>query len=158
VIAETRSDPAARAATRFGADLVSTRVIAQLRADIFAPCALGGVLDVARAATLQARVVCGAANNQLAVPEVGEMLAARGVIYAPDFLVNAGGIINVAAEYLGWSQAEVAARVDAIASRLTEVLDLADACGVSPARAAAIAAQQAIGTTGHRSAPALSAA
>ena len=142
VIAEARSDLAARAATRFGADLVSSRAIASVRADVFAPCAMGGVLNVASAAALQAKVVCGAANNQLSVPEIGDMLADRGILYAPDYVVNAGGIVNVAAEYFGWPQADVATRVDGIVARLGEVLDLADARGVAPGTAASLLAQR----------------
>lgn len=144
VIAESRSELAARAATRFGAVLVSSRAIAGVRADVFAPCALGGVLNVATATSLQAKVVCGAANNQLASAEVGELLAKRGVLYAPDYVVNAGGIINVAAEYLGWREAVVPSRVDGVATRLGEVLDLAEAERVSPARAAALLAREVI--------------
>jgi leucine dehydrogenase len=137
VIAECRSDLAARAATRFGADLVSSRAIAEVPSDVFAPCALGGVLNLVTAASLRARVVCGPANNQLAAPEVGDLLAARGVLYAPDYLVNAGGIINVAGEYLSWTEGEVSTRVDGVAARLAEVLDAAERDGVTPEHAAA---------------------
>lgn len=144
VIAEIRSELAARAATRFGADLVSTRAIAAVPADVFAPCALGGMLNVASVATLKAKVVCGAANNQLASAEVGDLLARRGVLYAPDFVVNAGGILNVAAEYLGWPQETVRSRVDAIGARLGEVLDLAEARAASPAHAAGVLARQVV--------------
>jgi leucine dehydrogenase len=144
VIAEARSELAARAATRFGADLVSSRAITTVPADVFAPCALGGVLNVATVPTLSAKVVCGAANNQLAMPEVADLLARRKVLYAPDYVVNAGGIINVAAEYLGWTQESVPVRVDGIADRLGQVLDVAQARGVSPARAAALLARQVV--------------
>ncbi|MFV0623575.1 Glu/Leu/Phe/Val dehydrogenase [Sphingomonas sp. ac-8] len=144
VIAEPRSELAARAATRFGADLVSSRAITSVPADVFAPCALGGVLTLASVATLKARVVCGAANNQLASPEVADLLARRGVLYAPDVVVNAGGIINVAAEYLGWPQETVPARVDAVAARLREVLDRAEACAVPPAHAAPMLARDVV--------------
>lgn len=90
-----------------------------------------------------------AANNQLASPELGDMLAVRGVPYAPDYLVNAGGIIAVAAEHLGWSEEEVADRVDAVdavVARLRRVLDLADKQRISPARAADLAAREVIGS------------
>jgi leucine dehydrogenase len=144
LIAETRSDLAARAAMRFGADLIPSNRIAAAGADVFAPCALGGALDVATVSTLRASVVCGAADNQLAAPEIDAMLARRGILYAPDYLVNAGGIIDAAAEHLGWSPAEVAERVDAIAARLERVLDLAGADGVEPGQAAAMLARRAI--------------
>lgn len=147
VIAESRAEVAASVAARFGAEVVSSGAITQTDADVFAPCALGGVLNLASLSSLKAKVICGAANNQLAVPELGDMLAERGVLYAPDYLVNSGGIINVAAEHLGWSEGEVAERVDAVASRLQEVLNLADKQRISPARAADLAAREVIQST-----------
>lgn len=126
VLAEPRGDVAARAAIEFGAELAGISSIAERPVDVFAPCAMGSVLDRQTVARLKASVVCGAANNQLADPALGAVLAARGVLYAPDYLVNAGGIINVAAEYLGWSTAEVDARIATIPRRLAEVLDRAE--------------------------------
>ncbi len=99
--------------------------------DIFAPCALGGIINHESIAMLKAGLVCGGANNQLHAPEDGTRLAERGILYAPDYVVNAGGVINVAAEYLGWSNADVASRVDAIGQRLAEVFDIASADGLT---------------------------
>lgn len=96
------------------------------KADIFAPCALGGVIDEVAAGKLRAKVVCGAANNQLATTADGDRLAERDILYAPDYIVNAGGIINVAAEYLGWPQADSNARVEATADRLADVFTHAE--------------------------------
>ena len=106
------------------------------KADVFAPCALGGALSHDTVSRLQAKVVCGAANNQLATPDVDELLADRDILYAPDYLVNAGGIINVAGEYLGWSVDDVDKRVSAIAPRLQTLLGTAKRDGVTVARAA----------------------
>lgn len=125
VVSEPRPDVAARAAVMFGAEVARCSAIHDARADVFAPCALGASLDETSVPRLRARVVCGAANNQLAASAVGAMLADRGVLYAPDYLVNAGGIINVAGEYLGWSQEEVDRRVSEIAPRLGLLLDRA---------------------------------
>lgn len=136
IVAEPRSAVAARAAVVFDAEVMSSRALLEARADVFAPCALGAVLDKAAVAGLHARVVCGAANNQLATPRQGAELAERGVLYAPDYLVNAGGIINVAAEYCGWSAEEARERVELIGTRLTEVLDLAEREGLAPHEAA----------------------
>lgn len=144
VIAEPRPDLAARATSQFDAEVVPSSAITEVAADVFAPCALGGALNLVTVPTLRARIVCGAANNQLAAPELGDMLAERGVLYAPDYLVNAGGIINVAAEHLGWSEDEAVMRVEAIPSRLRQVLDLGELHGIAPARSAALAAWQAI--------------
>jgi len=125
IVAEQRADVAARAAAAFGAEVAHCGTVLQTKADILAPCALGGVLDDETVGKLRVKLICGAANNQLARPEVGDALAARGIVYAPDYVVNAGGIINVAAEYLGWSPETVGHRVAAIGDRLLHLLDLA---------------------------------
>ncbi len=87
-----------RAVAEFSAKPVSSDEILNAEADIFAPCALGGVLDVNSIASLKAKVVAGAANNQLAGRTDGKLLDVAGITYAPDYVINAGGIISVAAE------------------------------------------------------------
>lgn len=149
IVAEPRTEVAARAAVEFGAELAGLSGIVAARADVFAPCALGGVLTTESVSRLSAKVVCGGANNQLASPEVGALLAERGVLYAPDYVVNAGGIINVAGEYLGWTAGEVAQRVDATGARLAAVLDHAAARSVGPHLAADALAREAIDSGGH---------
>ena len=126
------------------AQVVSSGAIMTAEADIFAPCALGGALNAVSISTLRAKVVCGAANNQLATEADGLLLSNRGVLYAPDYVVNAGGIINVAAEYLGWSENEVLVQVGKIAPRLTDVFNAADDWGVSTKDAADRIARKAI--------------
>ncbi len=144
VVAEPRSIVAAKAAVLFGAQIMKSSMLLEANVDVFAPCALGGVLDRQAVQRLRAKVVCGAANNQLASPEQGAELAGRGILYAPDYLVNAGGIINVAAEYLDWSKEEARDRVEQIATRLTEVLDLAERNGMAPNEAADMLARSII--------------
>ncbi|AYJ84974.1 Glu/Leu/Phe/Val dehydrogenase (plasmid) [Sphingomonas paeninsulae] len=112
-------------AATHGATIVDVSEIAGVQADVFAPCALGGALNERTIPMLKARVICGGANNQLATPADGEALLARGITYAPDYVVNAGGIINVAAEYLGETTDQVRERVHRIGSRLRTVLDQA---------------------------------
>ncbi len=136
IVAEPRKAVAAKAVALFGAEVTTSSRLLAAPADVFAPCALGGVIDKAAVRRLHAKIVCGAANNQLATPQQGLDLAARNVLYAPDYLVNAGGIINVAAEYLGWSEAEARQRVEGIGPRLAEVLDLAEANRMAPNEAA----------------------
>lgn len=136
IVADVDSAAVARVAAATGADVASVTGVLSTRADIFAPCALGGVLNEHSIAKLAAKLVCGAANNQLATREDGERLADRQILFAPDYVVNAGGIINVAAEYLGWDTATVRGRVDATGERLMAVLDRAEAQGV-PANVAA---------------------
>lgn len=136
IVADPRPGIAAGVACRTGAEIMSKDAIVDAAADVFAPCALGGVLDEGSIARLRATLVCGAANNQLATPDDGARLARRGILYAPDYVVNAGGIINVAAEYLGWNEGEVARRVDATGTRLATVLDLAERDETPPDQAA----------------------
>ena len=144
IVAEPRSAVAAKAAVMFDAQVMTSKALLEAKVDVFAPCALGAVLDRAAVKNLQAKVVCGAANNQLATPRQGGELAERGLLYAPDYLVNAGGIINVAAEYFGWSEEDARARVEGIGARLSEVLDLADDNGTAPHEAADALAQSII--------------
>jgi leucine dehydrogenase len=131
-------DPArcAQMAERHAARVVSIDDIAGVAADVFAPCALGGALDVATVAALQARLVCGAANNQLASEGMADVLLARGVTYVPDYVANAGGIINVAAEYLRESADEVRQRVVRIGPRVAAVLEEAARDGLAPSTVA----------------------
>ncbi|GAA3743710.1 Glu/Leu/Phe/Val dehydrogenase dimerization domain-containing protein [Plantactinospora mayteni] len=104
--------------------------------DVYAPCALGGALDDDTVPALRASVVVGAANNQLAHPGIEKLLADRGVLYAPDYVVNAGGVIQVADEIEGFNFERAKLRATRIFDTTREILRLADAEGVPPAVAA----------------------
>ncbi len=120
------NDAAARdVAARTGATIVSPAAIFEVEADVFAPCALGGAISLETLPKLKARIIAGGANNQLASPEVGRNLYDRGRIYAPDFVINGGGIINVAAEIraLEAGGAHDPAWVEVKLARLMETLD-----------------------------------
>ena len=104
--------------------------------DVLAPCALGGILDDRTVPTLRCRIVAGAANNQLADERIADLLAARGILWAPDFVVNAGGLINIAQELDGYDPARARARVRGIADMLREIFDDAAAIGATPLTAA----------------------
>lgn len=132
VVADIDPHRAARAVESCGGQAIDVAEIAALPCEVFAPCALGGVLDQATVSGLKAQIVCGAANNQLASPEAAALLLRRGISYAPDYVVNAGGIINVAAEYLGESEQEVRGRVMKIGPRTAAILEQAAESGVSP--------------------------
>jgi leucine dehydrogenase len=119
-------------AKELDAEVVNVNEIHSVETDIFAPCALGAVLNDQTIPSLKARLVCGGANNQLATDKDGAALLAREIVYAPDYLVNAGGIINVAAEYLGETTEQVRTRVGQIANRLTTVLATADSSKQPP--------------------------
>ncbi|WP_372426526.1 Glu/Leu/Phe/Val dehydrogenase dimerization domain-containing protein [Salinarimonas chemoclinalis] len=125
VVADIDAARLADAARSFDARVVAPDEIVAVEADVFAPCALGGVLDDVTIPRLGARIVAGAANNQLARPEHAEMLHARGILYVPDFALNAGGIINVAREIerrtdAGWLEERLAAMVANIEAILRE--------------------------------------
>jgi valine dehydrogenase (NAD+) len=104
--------------------------------DVYAPCALGGALNDETVPVLRAKVVAGAANNQLAHPGIEKMLAERGVLYAPDYVVNAGGVIQVADEIEGFNFERAKLRATKIYNTTRQILVLADAEGVPPAVAA----------------------
>ncbi len=104
--------------------------------DVYAPCALGGALDDDTVPILRAKVVAGGANNQLAHPGIEKLLADRGVLYAPDYVVNAGGVIQVADEIEGFNFERAKLRAGRIYETTRDILRLADADGVPPAVAA----------------------
>jgi valine dehydrogenase (NAD+) len=104
--------------------------------DVYAPCALGGALDDATVARLNARIVCGGANNQLAHPGVDKQLAERGISYAPDYVVNSGGVIQVADEIEGFNMARARARAARIFDTTSKIFKLAEEEGVPPSAAA----------------------
>jgi leucine dehydrogenase len=117
-------------ATQLGATTASTASILAADVDLVSPNALGAVLTEASIASLQAKVVAGGANNQLATRADGRRIHERGILYAPDYVINAGGIINVGLEYLGrGDEVEVKARIARIPDRLIEVWNESDASG-----------------------------
>jgi leucine dehydrogenase len=131
-------DPArAEHALRAGAaHLVDPADALRVQADIFCPCALGGLLTEKIVPELRCSIIVGAANNQLARPDVADALATAGVLYVPDFLANAGGIINIAEESHGYDQARAVHAVGQIRFTTTTVLDRAERRGITPQAAA----------------------
>jgi leucine dehydrogenase len=117
-----------------------------MEADVLSPCALGAILDETSIAALKVPVVAGAANNQLATEEDGQRIHQRGILYAPDYVINAGGIINVCTEYLGDGDAAlVRQRIEGIPVRLQEIWAESAATGRNPAAVADAMAQRLIG-------------
>jgi leucine dehydrogenase len=132
-------DPAKRTlAERLGARWTDPSSALLAEVDLVAPCALGGAIDEVNVGRIRARVVCGAANNQLAHDGLAEDLAARGILYAPDYIVNAGGLINISVEFDegGYDAAVARRRVDGIEATMDEILDEVDAAGGTPLTAA----------------------
>jgi leucine dehydrogenase len=124
--ADVNAASLARAESELGVIPVANQDILQMDVDVLAPCALGGVLNAHTIATLRAGIVAGAANNQLRCTSDGALLVDRGILYCPDFLINAGGIIDVHYQRTGLEREALHAHIDQIGSRLTEVLERAD--------------------------------
>lgn len=121
-LADADSRRAGRLAAELGATVVAANEIMTVEADVLSPCALGAILDERSIASLRVAIVAGGANNQLATPADADRIHGRGILYAPDYVINAGGIINVVLEYLGQGdRAEVDARVSRIPERLEAI-------------------------------------
>lgn len=157
VVADPDPEAVRRITARFRARAVDPADLLAVEADVLAPCAVGRILDTAAIARLRVAVVAGAANNQLADPAAAELLAGRGILYIPDYLINAGGLMTAGVDLLGWSQAGLERRVDAIYGRTIQVLTAAARREVTPlavAEETAMAALRSV-TRPDASAPAI---
>jgi leucine dehydrogenase len=134
-------------ARQLGAGWVEADAALASDVDVLVPCALGGIFDEETVPHLRCRVIAGAANNQLADDRVASRLAGRGILWAPDFVVNAGGLINISEEFArgGYSAAAARRRVRGIGDTLREVFDLAEADGTTPLAAAVALADRRLG-------------
>jgi leucine dehydrogenase len=110
--------------------------------DVLVPCALGGVLNEESVPRLRARIIAGAANNQLAEDAIADRLAARGILWAPDFVVNAGGLINIAVELAGYDPGRARRQVRAIAGTLQRIFEQSASAGITPLAAAMLLAEE----------------
>lgn len=151
IVADADRDRARGVAAEFGAALADPADILAAPADVLAPCALGGVLNPQTIPQVRARIIVGAANNQLAAETDAALLLERGILYAPDYVVNAGGIISASAEFLGEDVEKVEQRVQRIPLRLQCVLERAANRNASPAHVADEMAQEII--TGTKRVP-----
>ncbi len=123
-------------AKELGARWVEPAEAIAAEVDVLAPCALGGILDDDTVPRLRCRIVAGAANNQLAEERIGDLLMDRGILWAPDFVVNAGGLINIATEAGGYEPARARATVRGIGETLLRIFEDAEAAGTTPLQAA----------------------
>ena len=149
-VADVVPAAADRVADLPGVEVVDVDEVLAVDADIVSPNALGEVWHEASIARLQARIICGGANNQLTTPADADRLHERGVLYAPDYVVNAGGVISVADELhpAGHDEARVRHRVEAIPRTLTRIVEVARAEGITTEAAAVHVAEQRIGAVG----------
>jgi len=145
-IADVDQAKAQKLADATGGKLVAPEGILGTEADVLSPCALGAILTEATIAQLKVPVVAGGANNQLATPQDGARLHQRGILYAPDYVINAGGIINVCTEYLADGDASlVRERIEGIPVRLEQIWAESASSGRNPAAVADAMAQRLIG-------------
>lgn len=138
IIADIDAAKAQMLGKRWGAQVVSPDTIATVDCDIFAPCALGGILNKDSIAKLSCKAVAGSANNQLLTPEDGERLFKKGILYAPDYVINSGGLINVCVELeeRGYQPPLARAKVDRIYDFLLLIFKIAQEKGESPHKVA----------------------
>jgi len=149
VVSDVDVDLVARAVRDFGVETAEPDKIHAQECDIFAPCAMGGIIRDDTIPELKFKVLAGSANNQLEAPEHGEALADMGILYAPDYVINAGGLINVADELQGYNPARAKARVEQIYRTLREIFDIARDRRTSTAAAADAYARERIGRIGR---------
>jgi leucine dehydrogenase len=119
-----------------GARWADPNVAVLAEVDVLAPCALGGAINGANVSRLRCRVICGSANNQLSHDGLADDLAALGILYAPDFVANAGGLINIAVELEGYDRDRALRRAEAIGDKMQQLLAHADESGTTPLAAA----------------------
>ena len=145
VVSDIAHERARTVAERVGADIVGPGDAFDVPCDLFSPCATGAVLNADTIPRLRCRVVAGAANNQLAEAGDADRLAAAGILYAPDFVVNAGGVLHLAGyERSGWTPEQMSARHTAIGDTLRDVFSAAERDGVTPEAAASRIARERI--------------
>jgi leucine dehydrogenase len=145
-LADVNADKARALADELGAEVAAAEEVLATSCDIVSPNALGAILTEEAIGALDCKAVAGGANNQLPEARHGAVLAGRGILYAPDYVINAGGIINVGLEYLGQGdRAEVEARIARIPDRLNEVWDEAERTGQPPSDVADSMARRLIG-------------
>lgn len=136
IVTDIYEENVARAVRDFGATAVGIQEIYGVAADIFSPNALGGIINDETIPLIKAKVIAGAANNQLKEERHGDMLMERGIVYAPDFVINAGGVINVADELSGYNRDRAIKKVELIYDNLLRVFEIAERDGIPHYKAA----------------------
>ena len=142
-----------KAVNEYGAEAVGLDEIYDVPADVYSPCALGGTVNEQTLPRLKAKVICGAANNQLANNAIGDEVARRGILYAPDYAVNAGGVMNVALELDGYNRERAMRMMRTIYHNLTRIYEICDREGVPTYQAADRLAEERIEAIGKLKLP-----
>ena len=148
VVTDIDAERVKRVTTEFGARAVAPEEIYGVKAEIFAPCALGAIVNDKTIPQLKCEIVAGAANNQLLEERHGNALEEKGILYAPDYVANAGGVINVYSELAGWTSARAFRKADEIYDTVLKVFSIAKQDKVPTYQAADRLAEQRIGKVG----------
>ncbi|UNK43825.1 leucine dehydrogenase [Luteimonas sp. S4-F44] len=142
-----------RAVTEYGAEAVGLDEIYDVDADVYSPCALGGTVNEKTLPRLKAKIICGAANNQLANNAIGDEVEQRGILYAPDYAVNAGGVMNVSLEIDGYNRERAMRMMRTIYHNLTRIFEISERDGIPTYRAADRLAEERIEIIGKLKLP-----
>ena len=143
-ICDIKKDKLERVASELNVRIVPTEEIFNDAYDIFAPCALGAIVNDNTIPQFKFKVICGAANNILKEDRHGVALQEAGILYAPDYVVNAGGVINVYQELLGYDKTEATKKVEKIYGKVLEIFKIAKDKNMTPAQAADFVAEERI--------------
>lgn len=136
IVTDINKDAVQRAVDNFGATAVEPNDIYSQEADIFAPCAMGAIINDDTIPQLKVKVIAGSANNQLKEQRHGDELEARGIVYAPDFVINSGGVINVADELYGYNNERAMKRVETIYDSISRIFAISKRDGIPSYQAA----------------------
>ena len=150
IVCDVDPTSAHKVSDEFGAKTVEPFEIFAVQAEVFAPCALGGILNNETIPRLKAEIVVGSANNQLLDDSHGETLAQLGILYAPDYVANSGGIINGCRELLGWNESDTTQKISGIYERMQTLLELAERERIPPFKAADALARKLIADAARR--------
>ncbi|HYC52725.1 MAG TPA: Glu/Leu/Phe/Val dehydrogenase dimerization domain-containing protein [Gemmatimonadaceae bacterium] len=148
IVTDIDGERVKRVVTEFGARPVAPEEIYGVQAEVFAPCALGAIINDKTIPQLKCEIVAGAANNQLLEERHGDALVEKGILYAPDYVANAGGVINVYSELAGWTSARAFRKADEIYDTVLKVFSIAKQDKVPTYQAADRLAEQRIGKVG----------
>lgn len=142
-----------KAVSEYGAEAVALDEIYDVAADVYSPCALGGTINEQTLPRLKAKVICGAANNQLANNAIGDEVSRRGILYAPDYAVNAGGVMNVSLEIDGYNRERAMRMMRTIYHNLGRIYEISERDGIPTYKAADRLAEERISAIGKLKLP-----
>lgn len=147
-VTDINAESVQRAVDDYGAEAVPSEQIYDVDADVYSPCALGGTVNEATLERLKCKIICGAANNQLANNEIGDEVQRRGILYAPDYAVNAGGLMNVSLEIDGYNRERAMRMLRTIYFNLARIFEISKRDGIPTYMAADRMAEERINVIG----------